>query len=161
MEKHSRFSKRNQRSLSDPSYSDFGGGGDYNSTISRSSAAVNSNRAHNDGVESPLPAPSPEPQYDDRVTSGVSSVTERGAAHLRQISETTVSSTGMHPVNVERPAADRTISENTESVITPVSPPTATESPGEDYLSARDVVSPMRRSMFHENEEDMSGSKDR
>lgn len=44
----------------------------------------------------------------------------------------------------------------TEHADTPVSPPTAGDSPGEDYLSAREaLVSPLRKSAFHENEEDL------
>lgn len=151
IQKHSHFGA--DKSLSNPSYSSFSGGAaDFNSTISHSSAALNSQAPPSDRVDSPQPLPSPEPY--DRVTSGVSAVTEADRTHLRNISEASaVSSTGFHPV--ERPQPERAISESTEPVTTPVSPPTAMEAPGDDYLSAPGVVSPIRKSLFRENEEDL------
>jgi hypothetical protein len=160
IDKHTHFASNKPRTLSNPSYSSFSAGAerDFNSSISHSSAVMNSSAARSDQAESPAPGATPEPT-NDRVTSGVSSMTERAASHLRQISETSVGSTGMHPMVVERPPASRAISEGTEPITTPVSPPTGDESPAEDYISARDTVSPIRRSMFHENEEDMAGGK--
>jgi hypothetical protein len=103
------------------------------------------------------------PLESARIASGVSGLSEREMRHLRQISEATVSSTSETGHQEPEPI---TIVQGTEiSPASPmVSPPTAEESPGDDYISSRVPVSPrmgspLRRSVFHENEEDMGGRK--
>ncbi|KAK4235846.1 hypothetical protein C8A03DRAFT_17452 [Achaetomium macrosporum] len=105
-----------------------------------------------------------------KVLSGVSNLSERDRAHLRQISDTTVSSVttaGPSAVGgpggaIVEPIRSGTIVESPAVV----SPPTATgDAP--DYLSARSVsgmgsasgqqASPLRRSVFSE---DISGSEE-
>ncbi|KAK3307584.1 uncharacterized protein B0T15DRAFT_574343 [Chaetomium strumarium] len=106
-----------------------------------------------------------------KVLSGVSNLSERDRAHLRQISDTTVSSvTTAGPSGGPGGAMVEPISIRTGGAIVEspavVSPPTATgDAP--DYLSARSVsgigstfgqqASPLRRSVFSE---DISGGEE-
>jgi hypothetical protein len=108
-----------------------------------------------------------------KVLSGISNISERDRAHLRQISDTTVSSVttagpsgGPGGGAMVEPISIRTGSAIVESPAV-VSPPTATgDAP--DYLSARSVSgigstlgqqasSPLRRSVFSE---DISGGEE-
>ena len=69
-----------------------------------------------------------------RVLSGVSDLSAKGTVGQRESGGTL------------RPISEATVQ-------SPISPPTATEKAGEDYVTA---ISPMRKSFFKENTEDMS-----
>ncbi|KAK3319276.1 hypothetical protein B0H66DRAFT_575753 [Apodospora peruviana] len=140
---------------------------------------------------SPPPAVGVNSESSSRVLSGISNLSEGDRAHLRQTSDATVSSVttgagGDRIVHSPEPGQQQP----QNAVITPspgpVSPPTAGESEGDDYLSARSVPvvsplappppvsgtgghgnngnSPLRRSVFFESREDMtdnSNNKDK
>ncbi|GAB1316689.1 Kelch repeat-containing protein [Madurella fahalii] len=99
------------------------------------------------------------------VLSGISNLSERDRTHLRQISDTTVSSVttapGVDRVLVGGPAGAREGFVDSPAV---VSPPTMGPAEGADYLSARGQgssgESPLRRSVFTERNEDMNGGND-
>lgn len=145
--------KRAPRSHSNTSFS-LGMDGDFNSAIAESPGA-----RHGSGsnlAESPSQNVSPEPPFD-RLTSGVSSVTERDASHLRNISETSMQHAELPASELTSTPAEAapvppTPDETTEHARSPmpISPPTGDESPGEDYLSAGSASSPARKSAFVE-----------
>lgn len=83
---------------------------------------------------------------DSRVTSGVSAVSERDRAHLRQISDATVSSVG------EAGGGDRVLPAVDEVAATT---PTASGSGLSPVHGTNSAASPLRRSVFHESVEDM------
>ncbi|KAK7417379.1 hypothetical protein QQX98_004656 [Neonectria punicea] len=141
IQKHSHFAEPKSTSLSDPSYSSFSMGQDHASTVSRSSAAANSAAV----------VPGSPDDASGRVTSNVSGVSEAELAKLRRLSGGPVSprsDTGDVPSKEEKVASDMPSP-------TPVSPPSAGENASQDYLSARPAVSPLRKSVFLESEEDM------
>ncbi|KAF7559910.1 hypothetical protein G7046_g4238 [Stylonectria norvegica] len=146
MEKHSRVGKPT-RSGTTPSYSSFSLGQDHASTVSYTSGAAQSSNMPTSMPDSPTP--------HGRVISDVSGVSERDATHLRQLSETV--SLGSVPEADRRPILMTAMSRTPDE--TPISPPTAEDAAGEDYLSSRSVVSPLRRSAFLESEEDMGKVK--
>lgn len=115
------------------SYSSFSGGTqDYQSTVSRGSFP-----AASDGRPDSPSLPNAE--------------LSRIPGQMQSLSETLAAGAGNGDGSA--PPAGRG---TTEQVDTPVSPPTAGDSPGEDYLSAREaLVSPLRKSAFHEHEEDL------
>lgn len=156
IQRHSHFATAKNRSVTDPSYSSFSAQ-DQASTVSRSSGAAHS---------AAVPPSSPE-TGSARVTSDLSGVSESEAAKLRRLSATAVS---------PRSEADDNafIGEKAESDIIPaptpvspspvpatpaspnaVSPPSVGENAGQDYLSAKSSLSPLRKSVFKENEDDM------
>jgi hypothetical protein len=168
---HRRSGRGHPRTLSNPSDSSFGMHGEFSSNASQSSGLPQSHAAHSGRVDSPPPTGvSPEPPYN-RVTSGVSSVTEREASHLRQISEASAATVPVH--HFELPGYDAPVATtpdiapvDTTPFETPaempesgneglISPPTATETPAEDYIAAGSASSPTRRSVFHENQVDL------
>lgn len=100
------------------------------------------------------------------VLSGISNLSERDRTHLRQISDTTVSSVTTVPggdrVFLNSPAAVREGFVESPAV---VSPPAAGPAEGVDYLSAQEQRSssggsPLRRSVFTERTEDMNSGND-
>lgn len=145
IQKHTHFAKPQSTSLSDPSYSSFSVGQDHASTVSRSSAAANSANV-----------PSSPDDVSARVTSDLSGISETDAANLRRLSGGPVSprsDVDDNPVEEEKVAGDISLSPLASP--TPVSPPSAGENSGQDYLTARPAVSPLRKSVFLESEEDM------
>lgn len=110
-----------------------------------------------------------------RGESGVSGLSERDRAHLRQISDTTVSSVGtaggggppLAPVPDNSP-----VTPGAGGTLGPISPPTPHSAEADDYLGAGSAAarrgpptspgvgptgSPLRRSVFFEHREDMGG----
>jgi hypothetical protein len=162
--KHSHLGKgKDPSTLSSPSHGSFSfvAGGDYTSTISRSSAAANSNAPLGVNRDTPPGGGStPEPDTS-RVTSGVSGLSDTDIGHLRHVSETSIdanlaSTSAATPPAASRPGFGLRGDSNTLAEETPISPPTAGDTPGEDYISARQtIVSPLRKSVFRESEEDM------
>ncbi|KAI9158278.1 RING finger protein B-like protein [Paramyrothecium foliicola] len=165
------------RSLSKPS-SVSGDNSDFNDTVSQASGPVSNSPAPEVGlVDSPTLATESVGNTDlqERYTSGVSMISR--ASHLRNLSDTTVSSEGTHAE--VRPAPERTsqpavqpIPEKVEdqdeqpagaskvdpSALPPqdqpVSPPTADEAQAEEYFSAKPIVSPIAtKSAFPGNDE--------
>lgn len=139
---------------------------DQSSAITPSSASVSTRPPHtrNDSISSELPATAtstkPPRGY---IPSGVSGVSEGERAHLRTISDATVNSAVVAPVDeggVSPPTASAAVFVTAQG--------TERDEEGTDYLSARargpgtPIVSPgspgagsMRRSVFHERAEDM------
>ena len=118
--------------MSPQTYSTFSS--DYQSTISRGSVVAGSDPQDDNDArpDSPSLPNTPEPWQSH--------------GKMQSLSET-LAGTGE-----EGPSSGRRDSDQ----MTPVSPPTAGDSPGEDYITARGTtVSPLRRSVFHENEEDL------
>ena len=79
---------------------------------------------------------------------------------MRSLSETLAQSSSQNGTT-ERPSV---LPRRESDQLTPVSPPTAVEPNGEDdYLTARAaiVVSPLRRSVFHEHDEEDAFDKSR
>lgn len=136
--------------------------------VSRSSGALGGRSLASSEVrrvDPPTPgASTTDQQASSRIMSGVSGLSERDAGHLRQISEATVSSTSDRgdPAVLDTPAE-----ENLAVMETPVSPPTAEEKIGEDYITSQQPVSPspstaaspLRKSVFHENQDDLVDRK--
>lgn len=134
IQNHSRHGDDKPRSMSPQSLSTFSAStNDYQSTISRGSFAAGSNQQDGEArADSPSIPNAPEPGQ----TQG----------QMQSLSGTLAGSGGNRPDPGRR----------TSDQVTPVSPPTAGDSPGEDYITARAaMVSPLRRSVFHENEEDL------
>ncbi|KAM0432817.1 hypothetical protein ACHAPT_004519 [Fusarium lateritium] len=159
VQKHSNFAKgQHPSSPSSRTYSE------HASTFSRST---------DQHVSSP---DSPTVGRSSRITSDVSGVSEGDAAQLRNIGANPVSPRSVHsqlrspspadkadsdilPSPPEEPTPVSPPGEPTPVSPTPVSPPTAGESSGGDYLSAKSSASPLRKSMFVESEEDMGKQK--
>ncbi|KUI57512.1 hypothetical protein VP1G_04800 [Cytospora mali] len=155
----------------------------------------NRNNDDNDNDDDNTPtnvSAAPPPQQAPRGESGVSAFTERDRSHLRQLSDpatvstmddTVVGSPRLAPQQAGGVVGRPILEEGTMDTLrgqpldTPpavVSPPTAGEIDGEDYISSRSrsvVVSPVnqtaphgassspaRRSIFRESREDMGGS---
>lgn len=176
IQKHSHFATTNTKKLSitDPSYnSSFS----VQTTVSRSSAlASNPPSSHQPA------SPTPE-TASARVTSDVSGVSDAEAARLRRLSTSPVSprsdadddgdtnnnNNNNNPLVVEKAESDiipapTPVSPSPPAAApaspNPVSPPTATgEASGQDYLSAKSSLNPLRKSVFKENEEDMGKDK--
>ncbi|KAK4449938.1 RING finger protein B [Podospora aff. communis PSN243] len=159
-------------------------------SVAPSSASVGTGtiQARHMSVELPgMPVPSSPPPTSTTtvrgyIPSGVSNISERDRAHLRTISDTTVSSVASAPRDAND--VDGVIPEEQEpttpaggtlSSPLPVSPPTQGESKGGDYITAgaatasakstpsrtgtgpnSSPTSPLRRSVFHESREDMT-----
>lgn len=152
IQKHSHFAPgRKPRSTADPSYSSFSVGQDHASTVSRSTDPTTSS--------APL-------GRQNRIASDVSGVSETDATVLHNmvtspltprsadsegfaISGRRDSSALPSPPILASPLPEQT----------PVSPPTADDSPGQDYISVKPTTSPVRKSMFVESEEDMGKHK--
>lgn len=115
----------------------MGGSVDHASTVSRSSGAG---------------ASTADPTTNTRVTSDVSGLSK--PEHVRQLSEGTVSIESALQGDAPRDES-AAASDIESSAKAPVSPPSVGDSGGEDYISARSVVSPLRKSVFRESEEDM------
>jgi hypothetical protein len=166
-------------SLSKPS--SVSGDNDMDDAISQSSGPISGNITHvahgTPIVDSPtLAVESPgAAELNSRATSDVSMFSNR-ASHLRNLSDATVSSEGTHME--PRAALERTshpgvlpIPEVSESPVeergsgipkkdsgvlpaldTPVSPPTADDAHGDDYISARPaLVSPISKAPWEED----------
>ncbi|KAH6895766.1 hypothetical protein B0T10DRAFT_456014 [Thelonectria olida] len=162
IQKHSHFATTKNLSVTDPSYNSFSIQ-DRASTVSRSSGAANS---------AALQPGSPTPETSStRVRSDVSGVSEADAAKLRRLSAGPVSprsDVDENPLVEEKAESDiipalTPVSPSpvpaTPASPNPVSPPTAGESSGQDYLSAKSSLNPLRKSVFKENEEDMGKDK--
>lgn len=203
-----RYSRDNRGSLNNGSYYSSGTHQiDHASSVSPSSPSVTANIG---GYQTPQPqelAHSPDPTISNPeslnnppsatqppaprgyIPSGVSGISERDRAHLRTISDTTVSSVTSGPADrnfrspepgsgeaAQQPHSHRhesidalsPVAEGTGTLPTAVSPPSAEQVEGGDYLSARPLgqssatspTSPLRRSVFHESREDMNGGYD-
>lgn len=170
--KHSHLGKGDKgdkSSFSSPSSFSFVAGNEYASTISRSSAAANSSMPLAANRDTPPGGGSTPDPAASRVTSGVSGLSDADMAHLRHVSETSIdanlASTAVTPpasspppvVARRRPGLVVTRGDSTTlPEETPISPPTAGDSASDDYANARQaLVSPLRRSVFRESEEDM------
>lgn len=135
--------------FSNPSYSSFSAqGAEANSTSLGSSTAA---AAAANQEESPV-----APDYLGLGSGHIRSLSETLAASKTQPaseSQDQESGSASRPAPAMRRESDQ-ISE------APISPPTMGDFPGEDYITARTametaIVSPMRKSVFHESEEDM------
>jgi hypothetical protein len=151
------------RGLDSPSLPSVGGSGS-------GSGAAGAGSAYPSAAGTPAPpatataAAAAEPTTPQRnaVVSGVSTLTERDQGHLRNMSDATVSTTSamappspqLRALSISLPpaGADRTLSPTL-----PVSPPTAEERNGLDYLTLQEPS--RRRSVFTENKEDMEEHK--
>lgn len=92
--------------------------------------------------------------------SDVSGVSERDAAHLRQLSDGAISVASAHDNPV--PAPLRTPSNRQGLEQTPIiSPPSADENAGGDYISAKEVPAPApeRKSVFKEEQDESDKQK--
>ena len=108
-----------------------------------------------------------------RVASDVSGISEGDASALRNFTSPVSPRTddgnmpsppfpGMTADILPSPPADPTPSSpplDTAVSPVPVSPPSANEAPGRDYITAKASASPIRKSMFKESEEDMGQAK--
>lgn len=169
------------QSLSKPS--SVSGDNDFNDAVSQTSGPISGHLDHNSNfVDSPtLANESQEPaEMNARVTSDVSMITNR-ASHLRNLSDATVSSEGTQAE--PRAAPERMSQPGVQSIPelgeeqdkrpsdparmdsgvlpefeAPVSPPTADEANGDDYLTARPLVSPITKPV-HPGDEDPLGRK--
>jgi hypothetical protein len=156
--KHTHFAPGGYRSPSNPSYNSDSKYSDQTSMVSRSSGVLGTlTRSESPAIMSSATEPptSPARSNTGRIVSGVSGISDREASHLRQISEATVSSQESGAI-LEEPATSAQ-SPVTPGETGPVSPPTGEERTGSDYISARHPSSgsPLRRSMFRENEDDL------
>lgn len=143
--RHSYFAQHG-RSLS-PSHP--AGGLEANSTVSGSSGAAAAAPAEQ--AESPVaPNHGPYRASDPGHMRSLSETLAGPMAHTYAEGQSSEQGESSRPELATRRQSDQ-ISEP------PVSPPTSGDFPGEDYLTARSgVVSPvMRKSVFHESEEDM------
>ncbi|KAK0619948.1 hypothetical protein B0T14DRAFT_220847 [Immersiella caudata] len=132
----------------------------------------------------PSPVPASAATVRGYIPSGISNISERDRAHLRTISDTTVSSVASAPRDAND--AGGAIPEEQEPVtpaggtlsspVLPISPPTQGETGASDYISSgaaapasakstpsragtgqnSSPTSPLRRSVFHESREDMT-----
>ena len=165
LNKHSRAGGQGSRSTTNPSISYHSNvlGSDHSSIVSRSSGALGGrSRVSSEARRPDSPPPNATegtPPHGARIASGVSGLSERDAGHLRQISEGTVSLTSDQG---DRGVSDHAASDQ-QPFSSPVSPPSAGERVGGDYMSLRQPVSPtpsgpgspLRRSVFHENHADL------
>lgn len=147
IQKHSHFAETKTRSPTDPSYSSFTTGQDQASSISRPSGAPSA------GAINPIGS-------DDtsaRVASDVSGVSDMDAANLRRMSAGPVSPrsvSGEIPLKEKSADASPAMVSPALASPTPVSPPTAGEDTAQDYLSVKSTVSPLRKSIFKEHDDD-------
>lgn len=174
--KHSHFAQ-NGGSLNNPSYYSGVTQTDHASTVSRYSDPRQAQVQYAQGQAQPVAFSSPDvrsesPPLDGgrgvsagapQVVSGVSGISERDKAHLRQVSDGSVSSVGGSDRGQVSPGlaamAQLGHSNGYSPTTPPVSPPSAESREGEDYLSARrqGAGSPLRRSVFREDRNDMDG----
>ncbi|KAF6812254.1 kelch repeat protein, partial [Colletotrichum sojae] len=145
------------------------------SSLSRSSGVL----GFQTRAQSPEPGPPSPPistaapvERADRVGSDVSGISDHDARHLRHVSQATVSSAssgGEQEAPSGAQAGGRGVPATVPETPTPghpspLSPPTGA-SDGDDYITARMLpVSPagtatLRRSMFHESEDDLGARK--
>jgi hypothetical protein len=129
-------------------------------------------------AHSPHPQ-SPSPTPGRHIESGVSNLSDRDRAHLRQISDTTISSVNsgaQHQQQQGDPSIGHVMSPSPAAYVTPHSAAAAVSPPGtgaeaQDYMSARSLPtgvaapnngsgSPLRRSIFRESKEDMGVDRD-
>lgn len=89
------------------------------------------------------------------MISDVSGVSERDAAHLRQLSDGALNLSSV--AEEQRPGLQRQDSATSGPEEMVVSPPTADETPAGDYISARSSPGLARKPVF--KEEDMDGDK--
>ncbi|GKT45762.1 Kelch repeat-containing protein [Colletotrichum spaethianum] len=141
------------------------------SSLSRSSGVIGyQTRAQSPDPGSPS-SPISTATPAGRIGSDVSGIADRDARHLRHLSEATVSSAssggeqGGSTAREQPLGVPDTVPETpTPGHPSPLSPPTGA-SDGEDYISARLLpVSPtgeatLRKSMFHESEDDLGSRK--
>ncbi|KAI5463824.1 hypothetical protein BGZ63DRAFT_403091 [Mariannaea sp. PMI_226] len=166
IQKHSHFADTKDRPVTDPSYSSFSGQ-EHASTISRSSMAANSTTLQPSGAI--------REDQSVRAASDLSGVSEADAEKLRRLSDNIVSPSS--DADVISPKDNKVFPDSSFATETPppvspalvspalvtptptspgpVSPPTAGESTGQDYLTAKPSLNPLRKSVFKENEEDM------
>ncbi|KAF5019644.1 hypothetical protein F66182_8348 [Fusarium sp. NRRL 66182] len=154
IQKHSHFATdQKSHSMSSPSSNSYFIGAEHASTVSRSTGP----RVSTPGPDSPTAAHS-------RIASDVSGVSEGDVSRLRQMASPVSPRTddGQFAAMVgsdilPSPPADPTPTSPLGQVA--VSPPSANETPGQDYISAKSSSSPTRKSMFKESEEDMGQAK--
>ncbi|TDZ35534.1 Kelch repeat-containing protein [Colletotrichum spinosum] len=164
--KHTHFGSESRPPTHQSSYLASVSSNENASSLSRSSGVL----GYHTRAQSPEP-PLPSSPVKERVGSDVSGLSEQDSRHLRHISQATVSSassggegetTGAQQGGRGVPA---TVPETpTPGHPSPLSPPTGA-SDGDDYISARMMpISPagtgtLRRSMFHESEDDLGFKK--
>ncbi|KAF4970783.1 hypothetical protein FSARC_2253 [Fusarium sarcochroum] len=170
IQKYSHFATdRKPRSMSNPSNNSYSVGGEHASTVSRSTGPLVSGRDSPTAGHSRITSDVSDVTKSDgrapRITSDVSGVSEGDASALRNLPVSPRSDDGQLPSppfpgmmgsDLPSPPAEPT---PTSPPAAAVSPPSANESPGQDYLSAKSSASPIRKSMFKESEEDMGQTK--
>ncbi|KAK9420210.1 hypothetical protein SUNI508_06738 [Seiridium unicorne] len=184
--KHSHFA-RTPRSTTTPtnpsSFSNYSSNVDHASisTNSQSRAAFPASDAGRPDspalghVQAPTPTENSEPlPPDSRVVSGVSSMSGRDQAHLRNISDVSASTTGS--AGAAGPPTPIISNAGPFSPLGPVSPPSATSEGREDYFQSMgqplttgnylgsntgSAASPLRRSVFVESQDDLGEKKER
>lgn len=147
IQKHTNLGQGKSSSAGNPSYSSVSAA-DHISSVSRTTAA-NSSLSPQSPAPSALSPSSPTPR-STRVTSDVSGFSERDVAQLRTLSETNEGDTNLRP-SPPRNSTNAAPGADTSLV---VSPPSAQETPRQDYLSAKPTTSPSRKSIFKEEEDD-------
>jgi hypothetical protein len=121
------------------------------STVSRDSHSPRPAIAHM------IPRPDSPSLGDQRITSGVSVVSESERGHLRGISETSVSTEGVYATPLGQPLvtpgnlSSRQAESSTSrpGVVSPLTPPTGVEASG-DYMSVGSRKGGRRKSNFAE-----------
>lgn len=86
-----------------------------------------------------------------RIVSGVSAVSEQARTHLRQISDTSMSSVNTHLGGGDRILISPEPGQQSAAMVSspvPVSPPTEGEHQGMDYISSRSAQRPAQPSMI-------------
>ncbi|KAF9772044.1 hypothetical protein IL306_010307 [Fusarium sp. DS 682] len=178
IQKYSHFANdRKPRSMSNPSSNSYSVGGEHASTVSRSTgpqeSQVDSPTAGHNRMTSDVSGVTESDGKPPRVTSDVSGVSEGDASALRHMTSPVSPRTadgslpspplpGMTEDVLPSPPADPTPNSPIgEGPVSPalVSPPSANEAPGQDYITAKASSSPIRKSMFKESDEDMGHSK--
>ncbi|KAL6913381.1 hypothetical protein FSST1_011141 [Fusarium sambucinum] len=180
IQKYSHFASDNKsRSMSNPSSNSYSVG-EHASTVSRSTephvSQPDSPTAGHGGhtrMTSDVSGVTENSGRPPRIASDVSGISEGDASALRHIISPISPRSddgnmpsppfpGMTEDILPSPPADLTPSSpplNTAVSPVPVSPPSANEAPGRDYLTAKASSSPIRKSMFKESEEDMGQTK--
>ncbi|CAG7564087.1 unnamed protein product [Fusarium equiseti] len=181
IQKYSHFASDNKtQSMSNPSSNSYSFGPEHASTISRSTGPQMSQpdsptvgHPGHTRMTSDVSGVTESSGKPPRVASDVSGISEGDASALRHFTSPVSPRTddgnmpsppfpGMTADILPSPPADPTPSSpplDTAVSPVPVSPPSANEAPGRDYLTAKASASPIRKSMFKESEEDMGQTK--